>query len=406
MKIKFNKLALSAGIAMAAGSMSAGAAITSVPAPAQLVPLFFFNDGTTDGTNAKVDTYVRVITPKSVGSDTVINILSGYTGPTSPIKPSDTWTTANASLASNKIHWFWMNYKSVEILNREVPISADSETIFSAQEVGLGDVVPGTPGYLILVNDSAFQGGPATFQFEADAWLVNKDTATVGLPSVTSIPVFGMSDTADTTAYPTPANNVIEDHALVADPIASPIHSAIRTSSTDDSFKLRVVDIPMADTCQEGGVVGQTCQLYNNTLVAWADSNGGNSLMNIQMFAVKDEVATSLPPLSMPNQLNFVDLGWESGGDRTTGRKLNALGVVDKYATQAYLKDSASVRNADFMKLVMNSKALPASNLPAGAYSSVILFNVPTIKPVLGVYDKAVQPPIFGVDTGFFKSGR
>ena len=45
MKTNFKKLAILAGTtaAMAAGSMSAQAVITSVPAPAQLIPLFYYN---------------------------------------------------------------------------------------------------------------------------------------------------------------------------------------------------------------------------------------------------------------------------------------------------------------------------------------------------------------------------
>ena len=109
MKTNFKKLAILAGTtaAMAAGSMSAHAVITAVPAPAQLIPLFYYNNYL--AANA-VATTVRVTVPKSVGADTVINLLGA------PIASSTTWNSTFAGVTTtSKIHYYVMNANSKEV---------------------------------------------------------------------------------------------------------------------------------------------------------------------------------------------------------------------------------------------------------------------------------------------------
>ncbi|NDE35466.1 MAG: hypothetical protein EB012_11560, partial [Gammaproteobacteria bacterium] len=305
MKTNFKKLAILAGAtaAMAAGSMSAQAVITSVPAPAQLIPLFYYNS------TAGVDTAVKVIVPKSVGADTVINLLAGA------IPPSTSWSTTTAALPS-KIHYFVMNYQSKEVINGAIPVTGDDEVYIEAGD--FSGLSSGTPYYLILTNESAYLGGAPTFQFNADAWIENDAaTGTTGLPATVYIPVLGLADTADTTTTPTPLNNVIENFPTSAGgPIASPIHTAIRTSSTTPGLIYRVVDVPVHDTVT-----------HSNTLIAWADRNATSSLVNGlsgKLYSVdRDEVLASLGTYSFPNQLNIVKLGY-------TGT--NPLGITDSYA--------------------------------------------------------------------------
>lgn len=381
MKSNFKKLAVLAGAtaAMAAGSMSAQAVITSVPAPAQLIPLFYYNTG--------VDTAVRIITPRSVGADTVIELLAG--APIGGIKPSTSWsanTIPSSSTGNSAIHRFFLNYKSAEVYNDQVSITADDELYWTASSVA-NYLSPGTPYYVVLTNQSAYLGGAPLFQFSASAWIENDNagiagTQTGGLASVVNLPVLGLTDTADTTTYPTPSNNVIENYPTSAGgAIASPIHTAIRTSSTITSFIYRVLDVPVHNTV-----------FHNNTLVAWADRNGGVNGLSGKLFAVdRNEVQVSLGTYSFPNQLNIVKLGYSA---------TNPLGITDSYAAVQSIGNVGTAVNGGFLKLVGDSVPLPASNLTPGAYSSVVLFNVPA--------DIGIQSPVnhdaaeFVTDTGFF----
>lgn len=373
MKTNFKKLAILAGAtaAMAAGSMSAQAVITSVPAPAQLVPLFYFNS------TAGVDTAVKIIVPKSVGADTVINLLAGA------IPASTSWSTTTSALSSgNKIHYFVMNYQSKEVIDGPISVTGDDEAYIEAGD--FSGLSSGTPYYLILANESAYLGGAPTFQFNADAWIENDAaTGTTGLPATVYIPVLGLADTADTTTFPTPLNNVIENFPTSAGgPIASPVHTAIRTSSTTPGLIYRVVDVPVHDT-----------NTHSNTLIAWADKNATSSVVNGlsgKLYAVdRDEVTASLGTYSFPNQLNIVKLGY-------TGT--NPLGITDSYANVSSISNISTATKGGFLKLVGDSTAAAsATGLAAGAYSSVVLFSIPT-SYVVGSEDSSE----FAVDTGFF----
>ena len=440
--MNFKKLAVLMGAtaAVAMGSSAANAAITSVPAAAQLVPLFYFNSGTAGLTaatgtgapspqgsgNGSVDTIVRVIVPRSVGTDTVINILSDYAYG-GPIAPSTKWAV-NSNGSAQAVHYFWMDNRSVEIANKTVNVSSDQELFISAAAEGALFSIPSSKaGYLILTNDSAFQGGAPNFLFAADAWLVN-NTYSPGLPSTISIPVFGMNDAVDTASTPTPSNNVVESHAYVTDPVASPIHTAIRTNSTTTGNNLRVVDVPLFDNIP-GTPFG-----YNNILVAWSDRNdcagytnisvgylstacaNPSSLRNIEVYGVNTtENQLSLPWMSLANQLNFVAMDFTFGAATNAPNLQNNLsdmiGVNDAYG--ATYGQSPLAIDDGFVKLILKAPPLPAASSTQGSYASVILFNIPvaintgyvpgTPNPVWGT---SLVSPQLGNDTGFFSTAQ
>lgn len=386
MKSNFKKLAVLAGAtaAMATGSMSAQAVITSVPAPAQLIPLFYYNSNP----GALVDTAVRVIVPKSVGADTVIGLLAGAAS--GGIQPSTSWNTS-VNTVGTQIHRFFMNYQSAEVYNDAVSVTPDDEYYFNAASVS-GYLTSGTPYYLILTNQSAYLGGAPTFQFSASAWVENDmsghGSITGGLASVVNIPVLGLTDTADSTTYPTPTNNVIENYPTSAGgPISSPIHTAMRTSTTVPGMIYRVIDVPVHNSA-----------FHNNTLVAWADRNASSSSVNGlsgKLFAVNtSEVMVSLGTYSFPYQLNIVKLGY-------TGT--NPLGITDSYAAVQTISNIGNASGGGFLKLVGDAVPLPGSNLPAGAYSSVILFNVPADNS-LSFSTINHDSSEVATDTGFFTS--
>ena len=429
MKTNFKKLAVLAGTTavMAAGSMSAHAVITSVPAPAQLVPLFYYS------TANNIDTEIRVVVPRTVGSDTVINLLGGITTP--PTAVSGSWNATNASLsvaATARIHWFWMDQESAEVVNSSFPVTADDEIYFSAanmpcQIVGSSScttlapqLTNGQAGYLILTNESAAQGGAPTFAFSADAWLENGGAPLNGLASAYYIPVLGLADAADTiTTYPTPTNNVVEAYSsTVADgPIASPIQTGMRTSSTLAGSTYRVIDVPIFPLAPSAQTTVSTFSPgpYANFIVAWADDNGlGNGLSGKLYTVNNSEVQVSNGTFSLPYQLNTFCVAATSSSTTTLSTCGVSTAFSDLYSTNAlsnptttstgYIAPTLSnLANGGFLKLVIDAPVLPvAAPAQQGAYSSVVIFNLPLQgSGTAGVQDDSTE---IAVDTGFFSA--
>ena len=395
MKTNFKKLAVQAGIAaaMAAGSMAASAQIENVPATAQLVPLFYYNE-------AGIDTDVRIVVPKSVGADTVIDLMDGG------LRAGTRWAVANPALvAGAAIHWFWMSPTSTEMLDGTIAVTPDDEEWLSAAEIdhhiGTGSL-SGVPGYLILVNDSAAFGGAPTFQFAADAYIDNDQYAFLSLPNQLSLPVLGMNDAADSAiSIPTPGNQVIEAPALISGgPDASPLFSGIRTSATLPGANFRVVDVPMFTA---GGRFGA----HHNVIVAWSDRNDAASLNIPTLYAVDHhEQAVSFPGFDANNELNFIVVpASNESWDAIDGLE-GAMGINDSYANAINIVTSASSRalTDGFLKLVMPAEALPVgAGLEPGAYSSVVIFNIPVAADIL---NPSTDAPINAIDTGFFTSAQ
>jgi hypothetical protein len=393
--------------------MSAHAAITAVPAPAQLIPLFYFND--TPGNTW--DTDVRITVPQAVGADTVIALLAGQLNNINNIEVDTSWSkptgafkpviTDGETRLMNEIHWYWMNNRSEEISNGIIPVSADDTVWISASTVAaaFGGATSGQAGYLILSNHSAANGGAPQFSFAADAWVENEDNVG-GFPNTFSIPVLGLADDVDTTTYPTPTNNLIENFpASARGPIASPIHTGIRTSTTVAGMKYRVVDLPIHDN--NWGGPGHT-----NTMVAWVDSNadkdGLNNGADGRLYGIgPDEEFGSLGSFSLPNQLNIVTLGQKNAGDSVLGID-NSFSSCGKTCVKAADKNQVAAIDAigeaqdgGFLKFVINAKPLPNGGvgLAPGAYSSMIMFNVPGLLTGSTADEDA---PNMAIDTGFF----
>lgn len=423
MKINFKKLAMTAGVtaAMAAGSMSAHAVITAVPAPAQLVPLFYYNQIGTRGNEQVWDTMVRVTVPKAVGADSVIALLAGQRNYIDNIALDTSWNTPTGAFKPivtdgettlvNEIHWYWLDNTSREITNGVFGVTPDDTVWLSARGVARseGGANPGQAGYLILANASADNGGAPQFSFAAEAWVENNGRAAAAYPDAISIPVLGLEDDVDTTSYPTPTNNLIQDFpASAGGPVASPIQTGIRTSSTYAPFKYRVVDLPILNT-----------RHYNNTVVAWTDRNGasGNGLSGRLYGIGPNEEYGSLGSVSMPLQLNIVQLGWKDStnppyGTSTLGLANTCSGTCGARASStqvAGLNNLGEAEAGGFLKFVIDEVALPTpaagATLADGAYSSMIMFNVPGLADGdhRGRFDDHSQvAPSMAIDTGFF----
>jgi len=231
MKTNFKKLALVAGVtaAMAGGSMSAHAVIQAAPGQAQLVPLFFWSSAPGGALNARANganTVVRVTVPKSLGSNTVVDLLNPGTSPTGahedegdanlspvienptvyleggnnnqPLNLNGLTITANAinatAFPNSFIHWYFLDVRSVHQADGKFPVSQDDAVVLSANCMGNSGAIPpgkypnvyadiagctssaipeNVAGYLVLVNESARNGEAPLFGFSADAWLVN-----------------------------------------------------------------------------------------------------------------------------------------------------------------------------------------------------------------------------------------
>jgi hypothetical protein len=418
MKTNFKKLALTAGIsaAMAAGSMSAHAVIQAVPAPAALVPLFTTSNGT-------VST-VRIEVPQSVGVDSVVNLFGGPNIQGGQLSSQGTVAaglsptlTGGLTQTTSRIHWVWMDVNSNELLNGSFPVSANDVVHISSKNMpysgGFVALDANTPGYLVLVNESAYSGGAPTFSFQADAFVSNDG-------NVANIPVFPLTDSADNGAVaPTLTNNVVETYPVPVPegspygegPIVSPIVSGIRTGANvngADANWFRVIDMPLTN-----GV--------GSTYVVWNDRNGirfGDSdivtypgITGTTFTYDCNENALSGPTLTLNNQLNFVSLGattgnvagflpkkyWGMGGsasfDTYTGVPISNMLGGNKESACVDAKKDPNAPVPGYLRWILTSP-INYGKLQNAAYSAAVIFRLDTTEG-LGK---------FPVDRGFFIS--
>jgi hypothetical protein len=268
----------------------------------------------------------------------------------------------------------------------------------------------GVPGYLVIVDAEASSGRAPTFQFAADAFIENDNGYTISLPQEFSIPTYGLNDAIDLpNDQVRPGNQVIESGPSFVDgPDASPIFTAIRTSTTaipGFDANVRVVDVPMFNSGN-----------HSNVIVVWSDRNNAESLWNNPSLSCAptwyaiddDEQSTSFTGTCLPNELNFVVVPDRNDYFTATGGLLGNLGINDNYANLVNTGNASARTLTDgFLKLVLPTEtgAVPAGAAP-GSYSSVIMFNIP-----VGAYDPAAQnptpdtdTPVEAVDTGFFST--
>jgi hypothetical protein len=440
------KLALAAGAAAAmAGSIPAHAIIQAVPAPAQLVPLFYWSifQGPEADFPGFIDTVVRIITPKAVGYDTVINIMNGNANPPPAFNNNTAQTfqgvqqTINGNTYYvNNIHWFWMTPRTTEFNDGPLTVTPDDEVYISAAAVagvdfdlGTGDSLffetNGRLGYLVLVNESTLSGVDPQFNIGADAWLWNNmgsDPDSL-LPDVSTIPVLPMTDLGDLDAqYPTPKDNVVIACEDCDGAQSSPIHSGIRTSSTNSGYKFRVVDVPMLSS-----------EVYRNNILVWTDKN---DTYEADIWNVNScEVAQSRPKVSIDNELQIYAVGTIPGlDDYILARDTLHLAASDVPESLADFYDEDYIGfignnnlgkctdpnfpgetgfqndvGAGFVKMVVKTLPLPAGVDPAdpaqaGAYSSIVVFNLPSAFWD-GRQDWFLPAPDtqLAIDTGFFR---
>jgi hypothetical protein len=305
---------------------------------------------------------------------------------------------------------------------------------------GVSAIPSNVAGYLVLANESARNGGAPLFGFAADAWVT---TPGAGMPSAVNIPVLGMADGVDTTTYPTPTNQVIENQQFTFGqlyPVASPLTAGIRygvVGPNVPSSIIKVVEAPLADRAQ-----------FNNQVFFWYDRNAeaANGDMARDPVVSVEELDQDENPcstdLSLPYQLNMVyvptnvigHLPGTPDGSPLPAR-LMPTALVDAYAstglrtpgsawwpnnrqwmeingrTVGYEPLCQSNSRDGFMKLYQNGAyGLPVGAAP-GAYAAMVQFTLPqlafAIDPThLGLMPGQLsfeRPTALGVDRGWFQ---
>jgi hypothetical protein len=427
-------------------SFCANAVIQSVPANAQLIPFWYHLSPIVSGEKStQTDTVAKITVAKSIGIDLVISHLNSEpivefesTGNAdlSPVINNDTFLlpggnnnqplvgvgdAIDANLYSNSfIHWWFLDTKSKHIVNGRIPVSQDDAVVIDAANMGTSGAVSGissipsnVPGYLVLTNESARNGGAPVFSFTADSWVTNLGS---GIPSSVNIPVFGMVDGVDETTYPTPINQVIQNQKYTTSPfypVASPLTTGVRTGvagpAVDNIALLKVVEIPLADRNQ-----------FDNFVFVWNDKNlEDNGVIPVEEIDQDENACSS--NLLIPQQLN---VAWfPSNNVSNVNRRTNIPSFMDSYSGLGAKKGSAFDDNQldgknngnlgcqtssrdGYLKLYIPLAKKP-NGFVQGAYSSMVMFTIPQLTfPSEGSLQLSTERPTsLGVDRGFF-TGR
>jgi hypothetical protein len=406
MKTNFKKLALVAGVsaAMAAGSMSAHAAIQAVPAPAALIPLVINDSAPNAGFPGTTVTNFRIEVPSSVGLDSIVNLFGGPNVtaaggiPSSNVATGLSTSAPSASTpATSKLHWYFMDRNSNEVLNAAFPVSANDVVEFTSQNMPSGTsstALPSGLGYLVIVNESASLGGAPLFSFQADAFITTNVTTPVVATVVNNVPVYPLTDTADNqAASPTLVNNVLEDVSGVpagapygGGPIVSPLMSGLRLAAANASGAtqgwFRVIDFP---------INGSNASEY---YVVWSDRNASLNIVNgtfVETPAITGSIVTydcnenpqSGPALSLYDQLNIVN--FSNGQDTAPGDYEAGLGNTRACAPNG---------PGGFVRWFAQPNPSNVGGLTSAAYQAGVIFRLRQ-----SLTDGYSQ---FPVDRGFF----
>jgi hypothetical protein len=207
--MKLEKFVLGAAVSgalIAAGPASA--AITGVPGEALLVPLVLNSDG--DAADAQIETYVSIVVPTTLGSDTVTDF---YTA------PNQTPGTQNVA-AGDQIHWVLYDPDSKYLANGFCDISLGDKVVWSTDVAGYqaiqaaNDIINpsglptvslcgptdnnwGRAGYVLFTTVPSLQGAQANFAMTGDAWILDQAALSPQGNSVASVPVLPLADGDD-----------------------------------------------------------------------------------------------------------------------------------------------------------------------------------------------------------------
>ena len=301
MTSRFKKLAAASAvtIGLAGVAVPASAAVLGGAAEAVLAPLVVWAGGSFNiaecnnqfpapppppllqciagGYTPAVDTLIEVWIPGSVGFDDIPNIYTARN--TTPTNVPTALTPVDPDLlvpATARIHWYWFDQRSVHQASESIPVTPDDVVQISWTEQANGQY-ENEPGYMVIANESARNGGSAAFSMFANAWLTGGlhfdppdgrgFPSGIGFPLIgASIPVLGMNDGID--GPNTPGNNCAQPTVLDSVkyrggvPCAvSPLIAGFRTGRNDLQYDLFAWDVAMSN------------RLLPTIHVVWLDQN-------------------------------------------------------------------------------------------------------------------------------------
>lgn len=305
------KLATAAAVSLALASASgvATAAITGVPAEAQLGPMVLHDPDAPGG----LETYIGLYVPAALGVDTVVQLSAPHVlagGPT-------------AQTEAAEIHWVLFDENSEKVENGICEVSPGDYVLWTTdaavqsvqtQQTTATDYLPaGTPssfcgpsnpkrfGYVVFETDAGANGNDADFAFWAAGAIVDNESVLQGYPSIGTIPMLGMADgfdSGDPAEQPTLVNSVIVDAPFnlgPQDPIAvAPILAGVRMNDSDANQEYVYLQAPI-----QGVLAGYGVSYH----MFWFDRNNPNR--SAQTIVWDDQEGDCSDSVKLPRELNI-----------------------------------------------------------------------------------------------------
>ncbi|MDD2769349.1 MAG: hypothetical protein PHT19_11485 [Methylococcus sp.] len=354
MKPCLKKTALAVGVSAALIGVStvSQAQITGDAGEANLVPFAVWSSGAS-GTKSAIDTMVRVTTPSTVGNKTITNVYTANNATPNvagggayplPLGDQTPWETfknpaTNDYEYRDNIHWYFMNYQSIELINGEFPVSPEDVALFSLASEASG--FENQPGYLVFTTAEGAAGHEANFAFFADAWLEVDNASATGISLAApytihevDIPVLPMSDGDDVTSPSLSIGNQVIEVGSPTGPNASPWFSGIPTGWMGASAgAVKSIDLTLGGRSESA----ESLPYYKDALlVVWSDQNFSGWAGSKVHYDTFDEYENGCSgSLSLPYELNLIWAPTLYSG-ASTGAKAAPSWVSSSYGGQTY----------------------------------------------------------------------
>jgi hypothetical protein len=246
-----------------------------------------------------------VTIPAQVGLDAIPNL---YTAPNvSPLN------STFAPKFANTIHWYVFDRFSTHIFNGPITVSANDTVTIDIREVYAPEPGDAVPTYMIIGNESARDGSAAEFAMFGDAHLVSEFNGDI--VGIADIPVLPLSDSADTTQYPTLRDNVIYDIIAGVPSAASPLGSGIRTNWENGLHDQTLIDLVMYEALgdDDGEADSALWVVWNdrnqNAANGYTPNNGAATGWDVVQYTCYDYDENPVSgSVSLPYELNLLQV--------------------------------------------------------------------------------------------------
>ena len=189
MLTKFKKFGVAAAVAAALGASGAAQAVTlGEPGDALLVPYAI-----TTGLG-KINTMVGIISASP--NQVVVEQFPTLTGGTFVDAAGDTVPVKSPTSCGGKLHWYFFDVKSVEIVDGTLPVTCEDFVPFDFAAITQNlPSAQNTPGYLVITDNDASITTPSRKILYAAAYQIRGNWATQAY-----IPVIPMIDNGTSTS--------------------------------------------------------------------------------------------------------------------------------------------------------------------------------------------------------------